>query len=267
MLVAGEGQGEGEYMRIQIFTKPTVRLAISIFYLGSLAAFVTYLGMTGVSNLSWLEIALVTTSTATWAAAGMLGMYRRISAKVWEYKHENVDDEITPIRPSTHSTVNAALNIASSVSSLGFMFCKAPDFSMVDYLRITGYGLWFSTAATNLVLARTVELKRDNNPKAKVRLCGLRPEAIVIFSESQIETSGGFLGAAIWLDTTLYPVRAAGNISWLTGASVALTLAIYEYVVASREVEPEASLDEVRVEEVTEDNSATSSYSTSLTPS
>jgi hypothetical protein len=221
-------------MKVLIATKPSVRLLIAIFYLGSLVFYIAYLGTVGISSMSGIAIALQVASVATWAAAGLHNIVRRSYTKIWEIKHGNVDDEKTLIRPSSQATVNAALNMASSASSLGGIIYKTPNLAMVDYIRMAGYGFWFSTAATHCWLSRAYQRRHEIYPAEKIRLCGARPEIHNITAEVQIISAGILLAAAIWLDETLYPLRATGNISWLVGASLGLSFAIYEYVEARR---------------------------------
>jgi hypothetical protein len=129
-----------------------------------------------------------------------------------------------------------------------------PNLTTIQYLRVTGSSLWLTNAIMWLWLSRTHERRLEEDSNAKILLCGIRPEAHAVNAEVQILVSGLFYAAAIWQNNPIYPLRVAGNFSWLLGASLSLGLVSYEYNQARRkaelqtETQPSVTIEEVVVE-------------------
>lgn len=191
------------------------RLIASTLYLCSATFFITNLAVTGAAGFGAIDLFLVIGGIVTWVLAGAQSVYLRSVALA-----KKDDQRIKPfIRPSTHSTINAALYTASAVFFVAGDAYNANTTLMIRAPRLAGSSLWLLSSLTYLWLAWAHERKQEDQPNLEIKPAGIDSSIFHFACESEYLAAGILYSAAIWLANPVPGFKAAGNICWLIAST------------------------------------------------
>jgi len=175
-------------------------------------------------SLSSLDLTLSLCGVIPWGMAAAQSVYRKYHARRNDVNAEknpplpSSQDKLA-IRGSTHSTINALLNVISATSFLAGDLCHVTAVTPAMRARLIGSSLWLTSSGLYCWLAKTHERRQEEVSDLAVQSKKTSAAKFHFMGEIGFLGAGALYYAAWWLDPTRAPLKLIGYTCWLTAGS------------------------------------------------